>query len=101
MKDLNDPRILFKQLGQTWRVFLLVVGAEIIGGCIGLLTGHHAIAFLDFWVGGAFGAGAGLIGGMVWHYFDPVRRNSENREVIAFICITALGLYTAGWFLKQ
>ena len=100
MKNLNDPRILLKQVGRTRRVFLLVAITEIIGGFVGLLTGHHAFAFLNFWVGGAFGAGVGLIGGMVWHYSDPVRRNSENWEVITFYCIVTLVLCIAGWFLR-
>ena len=100
MKNLNDPRIFLKQLRETWRVFLVVVAAEIVGGCIGLLTGHHAIAFVNFWVGAAFGAGVGLIGGLVWHYSAPLRRSNGNREVIAFICFTALVLSVAGWVLK-
>jgi len=82
-------------------VFLLITIAEIIGGCVGLLTGHHAIAFLNFWVGGAFGAGIGLIGGMVWHYSNPVRRNSENREVMTFFCIAASVFCVVGWFLRR
>lgn len=100
MINLNDPRIFLKQLRETWRVFLVVVAAEIVGGCVGLLTGHHANAFLNFWVGGAFGAGIGLIGGLVWHYSAPTRRTRENREVIAFFCVAALVLCIAGWFLK-
>ena len=93
MKFIITPREHWNLAKPIWRILLLALAIQLIGGAISLLNSPYGHPFLDFWYGGALSTFPGFLIGTIWHQYAAPSKISNHKFAFCFfgpICFCLL-----------
>jgi len=80
-------RLTFSSIIRIWRLVLLVVVAQLLGGVGGLLLLPRYDSFTNSWIGGTLAAPVGFLAGLWWQLASRDRRHDTRLDLVLFIAL--------------